>query len=246
MATTLPAPSYADDEFAERQRLILRHLPLARRLARRYAHSRDSQEELDQVASLGLIKAIDRYEPERGVSLTSFAVPTILGELKRHFRDTRWALHVPRDLQERAQRVEAELDRLTTELGRGPTRSELAAAMGVSVEEVIEAREAFAGYDAASLDAPAFGANDPEDAATAGDMLAVDERGYALAEDWATIAPALAALSERERVAIRLRFFDDMTQSEIAKRLDLSQMHVSRILRAALDKLRAAAEQLPA
>jgi RNA polymerase sigma-B factor len=246
MATTLPAPSYADDEFAERQRLILRHLPLARRLARRYAHSRDSQEELDQVASLGLIKAIDRYEPERGVSLTSFAVPTILGELKRHFRDTRWALHVPRDLQERAQRVEAELDRLTSELGRAPTRAELADAVGVSVEEVVEAREAFSGYDAASLDAPAFGADDADDAATTGDMIAVDERGYALAEEWAALAPALAELSERDRLALRLRFFEDMTQSQIAARLGVSQMHVSRILRAALDSLRAAAQTPPA
>src|ERR671939_848868 len=116
MATLL-----ATDDFRTRQELILRHLPLARRLARRYAHSSESQEELTQVASLGLIKAIDRYDPDRGASLASFAVPTILGELKRHFRDTRWAVHVPRDLQERAQRLEAEVDRLTPPLGRSPT-----------------------------------------------------------------------------------------------------------------------------
>src|SRR4051812_12740220 len=190
MATLLAT----DDELATRQELILRHLPLARRLARRYAHSSESQEELTQVASLGLIKAIDRYDPDRGTSLASFAVPTILGELKRHFRDTRWALHVPRDLQERAQRVESELDRLTSELGRSPTRAELADAVGIGVEELIEAREACAGYDAASLDARACGGDDAEDFTSAGDMLASDEHGYALAEEWASIEPALAKL----------------------------------------------------
>src|SRR3954468_21907818 len=128
------------DAFATRQELILRHLPLARRLARRYARSSESLEELRQVAALGLIKAIDRYDPDRGTPLTSFAVPTILGELKRHFRDTRWALHVPRDLQERSQRVESELDRLTSELGRSPSRAELAEATGLDVEQVVEAR----------------------------------------------------------------------------------------------------------
>jgi RNA polymerase sigma-B factor len=234
-----------DDDIAERERLILRHLPLARRLARRYAHSSESQEELNQVASLGLIKAIDRYDPERGTSLASFAVPTILGELKRHFRDTRWALHVPRDLQERAQRVESELDRLTGELGRAPTRAELADAVGVGVEELVEAREAFSGYDAASLDAPAFGGDDADDFTSAGDMLATDERGYALTEEWASIEPALAKLDERERIALRLRFFEDMTQSQIADRLGVSQMHVSRILRAALDTLRRATAAAP-
>ena len=245
MATLLAT---TDDLSAPRDReeLILRHLPLARRLARRYAHSRESQEELNQVASVGLIKAIDRYDPERGASLASFAVPTILGELKRHFRDTRWALHVPRDLQERAQRVEAELDRLTSELGRTPTSGELADAVGIGAEEVVEAREAFSGYDAASLDAPAFGADDGDDAATAGDMLAVDDPGYAVAEEWATIAPALAELSERERLAIRLRFFEDMTQAQIATRLEVSQMQVSRILRRALETLRAASAAAPA
>jgi RNA polymerase sigma-B factor len=233
-----------EDAFAARQELILRHLPLARRLARRYAHSAESQEELNQVATLGLIKAIDRYDPERGTSITSFAVPTILGELKRHFRDTRWALHVPRDLQERAQRVEAALDRLTLELGRSPTRAELADASGLDVEEVIEARQAFAGYEAASLDAPAGGL-DEDDSSTTGDMLGVPEPGYELAEQWAAIEPALASLPERERIALRLRFFEDLTQSEIAKRLGLSQMHVSRILRAALDTLRRATETPP-
>ena len=242
----MPVLLSTHDDVAERERLILRHLPLARRLARRYAHSSDSQEELNQVASLGLIKAIDRYDPERGASLASFAVPTILGELKRHFRDTRWALHVPRDLQERAQRVESEHDRLTGELRRAPTRAELADAVGVGVEELIEAREAFAGYDAASLDAPAFAGDEADDLTTAGDMLASDERGYTLAEEWASIEPALAQLDEREQIALRLRFFEDMTQSQIAKRLGVSQMHVSRILRGALDTLRKATATAPA
>jgi RNA polymerase sigma-B factor len=226
------------DAFAARQELIVRHLPLARRLARRYAHSTEAQEELTQVASLGLIKAIDRYDAERGTSFTSFAVPTILGELKRHFRDTRWALHVPRDLQERVQRLEFELDRLTTELGRAPTRSELADALGTDMEGLTEVRQAYSGYDAASLDAPA-GGSDEDGAATTGEQLGAPERGFDVAEEWATIAPALARLTEREQTALRLRFFDDMTQSEIAKRLGVSQMHVSRILRTALDRVRA-------
>src|SRR3954452_11935061 len=140
---------------AMRNDMVVEHLPLARRLARRYAHSPEALEELVQVAALGLVRAARRFDPDRGVSFSSFAVPTILGELKRHFRDTRWALHVPRELQERSQRVESEIQRLTSALRRRPRPREVAESLGMQVEEVLEAREAFAGYDAASLDAPA-------------------------------------------------------------------------------------------
>ena len=219
--------------------MVLEHLPLARRLARRYAHSPQAMDDLVQVAALGLVRAADRFDPDRGVSFSSFAVPTILGELRRHFRDTRWALHVPRELQERAQRVEHEVERLTTVLRREPRPREVAASLGLSVEQVLEAQDAFIAFDTRSLDAPV--ATGEDDGNRASDFVGVDEPGYELVEDLASLEPALEDLSERDREALHLRFECDMTQAEIGRHLGVSQMQVSRILRRALSDLRQSA-----
>jgi RNA polymerase sigma-B factor len=221
--------------------MIERHLPLARNLARRYIRAQDMADDVEQVAAMGLVKAVDRFDPERGRSFSSFATPTILGEIKRHFRDTRWALHVPRDLQERAQRVAREADRLATELRRAPTVGELADAVGCSAEQVLEAREAFSGLDVESLDAPMPG-DDGEAGETLGEMLGRADESYDFVEERATIAPAVAELPKRDRLALRLRFDEDMTQAEIGSALGVSQMQVSRILRRSLSEVRAAVE----
>jgi RNA polymerase sigma-B factor len=228
------------DSLQTRNALIERHLPLASRLARRYARDADSAEELRQVASLALIKAVDRFEPERGIPFKSYATPTILGELKRHLRDTRWAVHVPRELQELAQRVARESDRLTGELGRAPTMREVAGALGVCVEEAIEARAALGGLQASSLDAPV--STESEGDETAGDRIGSIDGGFELVEEREVVAHALARLPARQRFALRLRFAEDMTQAEIAEALGVSQMQVSRILRRSLNSLRSLAE----
>ena len=225
----------------EKRELVLQHLPLARRLAQRYASTPNAVDDLSQVAYLGLVKAVDRFDPTREVSLASFAIPTILGELKRWFRDTRWAAHVPRELQERALRVERELAELATTLGRSPTPAELAERMGLDTEEVLEAREVSRRADAWSLDAPLGRLGDDGDGALVETVGAADE-GYETVEDVATIRPLIAALTARERVVIELRFGEDMSQREIGERVGVSQMHVSRILRRALREIRDAAE----
>jgi RNA polymerase sigma-B factor len=223
-----------------RNQLVERHLPLATRLARRYARSPETAEELRQVACLALVKAVDRFDPHRGVAFSSFATPTILGELKRHLRDNRWAVHVPRDLQELAQRVARESDQLTSELGRAPTMSEVARAAGVSVEEAIEARVALGGLEARSLDVPP--AQDADGDETARDRIGTIDHGFELVEDREVVADALARLPARQRFALRLRFAEDMTQAEIADVLGVSQMQVSRILHRSLSRLRSMAE----
>ena len=225
-----------------REELIHRHLPLACRLARRYARSPESIDDLTQVAALGLVKAVDRFDPDRGSAFSSFATPTILGELRRHFRDTRWAVHVPRELQERVQSVARAQDRLLTQLGHSPAPAEVADALNVPVEEVLEAREASSAFEAVSLDAPSPAPD--EEGEIARDVGEVDP-GFDLVEDREAIQPALALLSARERRALQMRFDLDMTQSEIGERLGISQMHVSRILRGAVSRLRDAAAQEP-
>lgn len=219
-----------------RNEFIEAHLPLARRLAARYARSADSAEDLVQVASLGLVKAVDRFEPSRGVPFERYAIPTIIGELKRHLRDTRWALHVSRDQQERAQAVARERDRLTVFLGRAPTIKEVARSLGIAPESAIEADDAMNGLDALSLDAPASAYADPDE--TTQDLVGEIDPGYELVEERETLAPALGSLPLRDHLALKLRFLDDMTQREIADALGVSQMHVSRILRRALADLR--------
>jgi RNA polymerase sigma-B factor len=221
-----------------RARLVERFLPLARQLARRYEHTDEPLEDLVQVASIGLVKAIDRFDPERGFAFSSFAVPTILGELRRHFRDKTWSVRVPRDLQELSLTVERVATTLTHDLHRPPTIAEIAAAVGTTDEAVLEAREAAGAYRATSLQAPR-GA-DEEAGETLGDQLGTDEDGFGLAEHRATLARLLSELTPREREILRLRFEEDMTQAEIGERVGVSQMQISRIIRRSLGSLRAA------
>jgi RNA polymerase sigma-B factor len=232
---------YQDEgDLNAREELVERFLPLARQLARRYRHTDEPQEDLTQVACVGLLKAIDRYEPERGSSFTRYAVPTILGELKRHFRDQGWAVHVPRALQERALQVNQAVSTLSARLGRSPTAQEIARAIEADPEEVLEAMEAATAYGASSLDAPRPG-SDEDEGRTYGDTVASEEEGYELVAARDAVLPGLRALPPRERVIVHLRFERDLTQAEIAERVGVSQMHVSRLLRRSLERLRASA-----
>jgi RNA polymerase sigma-B factor len=229
----------ASGDLRAREELVERHLGLARKLARRYARSPDALDDLVQVAALGLVKAVDRYEPARGYAFATFATPTILGELRRHFRDTRWAVHVPRELQERVQSVTRAQHELTTELGHSPTPNEVAQAVGLSVADVLEAREAARAIESASLDAPV---SDPAEGVDVfRETVGMEDPGYELVVDRDSIEPALALLTQRERYTLAMRFDREMTQSEIGARLGISQMQVSRILRDALRRLRTAA-----
>jgi RNA polymerase sigma-B factor len=222
-----------------REELAERFLPLARQLARRYQRGQEPIEDLVQVASLGLVKAIDRYDLERATAFSSYAVPTILGELKRYFRDHGWAVHVPRGLQERIMKVNHAMDRLARDLGRSPTPSEVGAEIGASVEEVLEALEASVAYEASSLDAPR--GSDPE-ADSYAESLGVDDGSYEQVEYMQSIEPTLRAMPERDRLVLKLRFEDDLTQSEIAEQIGVSQMHVSRLIRRALARLQTVAD----
>jgi RNA polymerase sigma-B factor len=225
---------------AAREELVNRFLPLARQLARRYQRTNEPIDDLMQVASVGLVKAIDRFDPERGTAFSTFAVPTILGELKRYFRDAGWAAHVPRGMQERAMRLEQGVEALHRKLGRSPSTKEVAAELGQSEEEVLEALEAQSAYDAVSLEQQRSDDSDGGD--TYADTLATEDESYELVEYEATIAPALKALPARDRMILHLRFTEDMTQSEIADRIGVSQMHVSRLIRQALTRLREVAK----
>jgi RNA polymerase sigma-B factor len=228
-----------DGDLAAREELVERFLPLARDLALRYTYTDEPFDDLLQVASLGLIKAIDRFEPGRGTKFTSYAAPTILGELKRHFRDKGWALHVPRDLQERTLAVSRETEVLSKSLGRSPKVREVAATLGCSVENVLEAQEAAASYEATSLDAPT--ARDDDEGAALVDMMGGEDSAYELVESRDAIASTWKALPDVERQVLELRFMHDLTQREIGERIGYSQMHVSRLLRRALNRLETAA-----
>jgi RNA polymerase sigma-B factor len=230
---------HLEGDLAAREELVERFLPLARDLALRYSYTDEPFDDLLQVASLGLIKAIDRFEPGRGTKFTSYAAPTILGELKRHFRDKGWSLHVPRDLQERTLAVSRETEALSKQLGRSPMVREVALALGCSVEEVLEAQEAAASYEAASLDAPA--ARDDDESASLVDLLGQEDAAYDLVEDRHAIASTWQALPDVERKVLELRFMHDLTQREIGEQIGYSQMHVSRLLRRALTRLETAA-----
>lgn len=223
-----------------REQLAERYLPLARRLARRYQRSEEPLEDLVQVASLGLLKAIDRFDTDRDVAFSSFAVPTILGEIKRHFRDRTWSVRVPRDLQELALRVDRTAAELSLDKHRAPTVAELAETLGVSEEQVLEALRAAGAYHAGSLDAPRPGRTDADASGESlGDALGGEEDGFERAEERAVLAPMLARISTRERLVLTLRFGEDLTQAEIGERIGVSQMQVSRLIRQALARLRA-------
>jgi RNA polymerase sigma-B factor len=215
------------------EELATRMLPLARRLAGKYKRRRESLDDLVQVASVGLVKALNRYDPERGVDFVGFAVPTITGELKRYYRDTCWSVHVPRALQERSLRVERELRKLSVELGRSATPADLAERLDLTREEVLEARLAADAYTAVSLDAP-----DSDDGNQRRSDPGVEDRRFRLVEEFDALACALRVLPTRERRIIALRFGEELTQQEIADRIGLSQMHVSRLLDRALDRVR--------
>ena len=220
-----------------REALVRRFMPLARSLARRYDRSSEPFDDLLQVASLGLLKAIDRFDPERGHSFPSFAVPTVLGEMRRYFRDSGWSVHVPRGAQERALKVRDAQERLANERGRAPTANQLAEYLEFDIEEVIDALQAIQAYEALSLDAPRPGVED--DVVAYGDAMGREDERFELVELDATIAAVLEHIPARERLILRMRFVDDLTQTEIAASVGISQMQVSRLLRRSLDQLRA-------
>jgi RNA polymerase sigma-B factor len=222
------------DESA-REELVRRFLPLARKLARRYSGAHEPFEDLLQVASLGLVKAIDRFDVKRETAFSSFAVPTILGELKRYFRDLGWSVHVPRGAQELALKVEEAQQKLTSKSGRPPSVPDLAEYLELSVQDVLEALETAEAHHAASLDSPRD--EGESDAGTLADAFGqVDER-FELIDAKVTIADAARHIGQRERRVLLLRFGEDLTQSQIAAMIGVSQMQVSRILRRAIAQL---------
>jgi len=223
-----------------REELVQRLLPLARRMARRYRRSDEPLDDLVQVATLGLIKAIDRFDPGRETAFSSYAVPTMLGELKRYFRDNGWAVHVPRGMQERVMQVDTCVKDLSRKIGRSPSVHEIGTALNLTTEHVLEAMEAASAYDAVSLESYRFG--DEGDGETYAESIGVEDDRFELVEYGATIAPTLHALPARDRIVLHLRFVEDLTQAEIADRVGVSQMHVSRLIRRALERLRTVAE----
>jgi RNA polymerase sigma-B factor len=230
---------HSHQDVGARDELVERYLPLVRSLARRYSYTSEPLDDLCQVGAIALCKAIDRYRPGAGASFKAYAVPTIVGELRRHFRDTGWALHIPRSLQERARTVGGALNTLSTQLGRSPTIAEMAEFSELSREEVIEGLEVRMAYDATSLEASARG--DDEDSGWF-DRLGADDDGFEMVERQAVLERTMRTLPERERLLLELRFGEDLSQSEIAKRVGVSQMHVSRLLRRAVARLQAVAE----
>jgi RNA polymerase sigma-B factor len=224
-----------------REQLVHRYLPLARYAASQYRRGSEPFDDLLQVASVGLLKAIDRYDPVRGAAFSSYALPTMSGELRRHFRDRSWAVRPPRDLQEQAIAVERAAEALSRDLGRSPTVDELAERMGTDAETVLEAREALSARMSTSLSAPVRGSED--DDLDLGSRMGGDDDGFALAEHRATLGALAKTLTPRERAIVRLRFEQDLTQAEIGQEVGLSQMHVSRVLRQAIEKLRLAAHE---
>jgi RNA polymerase sigma-B factor len=222
-------------DISARQELIERHVDFVRRLAQRYARRGEQLDDLTQVGCVGLIKAIDRFDGGFGASLTTYAAPNILGEIKRHFRDRGWSVRVPREIQELNVKLTKIVDELTTKLGRSPSVDELAEATGASVELVLEALESSSAYSALSLSE----STDPDEEG-AGPMatLGEDDQAYEQSEQRITLATGIQRLPSRERTILHLRFFEGLTQSEIADRIGISQMHVSRLIRHSLDQIR--------
>jgi RNA polymerase sigma-B factor len=229
---------HEEGDRAARDELITRYLPLVRSLARRFAARGQSVEDLTQVGSIGLIKAIDRFDVERGVELSTYATPTVMGEIKRYFRDKGWAVKVPRALQDLNVRLNRVIEQLTVELKRSPTIADMAEACDVSEEDVLEALESGRAYSSLSI----YGGSTSEDddAFEILDCLGTEEREYELVEQRRFLAPAMEKLDERERLILHLRFFEGMTQTQIAARVGISQMHVSRLIRKSLEVLRTA------
>ncbi len=225
----------AGDESA-REQIVEQFMPLVRKIASRYAGRGEPMEDLVQVGSIGLVLAIERFDVERGVKFTTYAVPTIVGEIQRHFRDRAWAVHVPRRMKELSLKLARTIEVATGDLGRAPTIAELAADTGLEEEEVVEALETYHAYSTRSLSQP-IGLGD-SDEGTVEDLFGAPEEGYDEVEHGVLLESGLAALDDRERAIIELRFFEGLTQSEIAVRVGISQMHVSRLLRRSLAVMR--------
>ncbi len=226
---------HVDGDRSARELLVQRHLPLVRALARRYAGRGEALEDIEQVGAIGLIKAIDRYELAREVALTTYATPNVVGEIKRHFRDKGWAIRIPRGLQELNSKMSATIERLTAKLGHSPSIAEIAEELQTTPEQVLEAMEAGSAYAPASLSAgpTAEGELDPME------TLGTEDAGFERSEQRASLEPALELLPEREREILRMRFEEGLTQTQIAEKVGVSQMHVSRLIRKSLARMRA-------
>ena len=231
-------------DLAAREQLIEQYMSLVRSLARRYSYRGEQLEDLVQIGAIGLIKAIDRFDVNRGVELTTYATPNIIGEIKRHFRDRGWSVRVPRGLQELNIQLSRLIEELTVQNGRSPTIPELAKAASVTDEEVLEALESGRAYTSLSLSAGS-GGRDEDGELDPLESLGTEEHQYEVSEDRAVLEPGFRVLDERERKILHLRFFEGLTQSQIAQQVGISQMHVSRLIRRSLEKIREeiAAEQ---
>jgi RNA polymerase sigma-B factor len=231
-------------DLAAREQLIEQYMSLVRSLARRYSYRGEQLEDLVQIGAIGLIKAIDRFDVNRGVELTTYATPNIIGEIKRHFRDRGWSVRVPRGLQELNIQLSRLIEELTVQNGRSPTIPELAKAASVTDEEVLEALESGRAYSSLSLSAGS-GGHDDDGELDPLESLGTEEHQYEVSENRAVLEPGFRVLDERERKILHLRFFEGLTQSQIAQQVGISQMHVSRLIRRSLEKIREeiAAEQ---
>ena len=223
-------------DLAAREQLIEQYMSLVRSLARRYSYRGEQLEDLVQIGAIGLIKAIDRFDLERGVELTTYATPNIIGEIKRHFRDKGWSVRVPRGLQELNVQLSKLIEQLTVQFGRSPTIPELAKAAGVEEEQVLEALESGRAYSSLSLSSGTT--SDGEEDLDPLESIGTEEPQYEVSENRAVLAPGFKVLDERERKILQLRFFDGLTQSQIAQQVGISQMHVSRLIRRSLEKIR--------
>ena len=218
-----------------REELVQRHLPLVRALARRYAGRGESLEDIEQVGAIGLIKAIDRYELSRDVALTTYATPNVVGEIKRHFRDKGWAIRIPRGLQELNSKMSSTIERLTAKLGHSPSIAEIAAEFETSPEQVLEALEAGSAYAPASL---SVGPTGEEGELDPMETIGSEDEEFERTDDRTSLEPALERLPPREREILRMRFEEGLTQTQIADQVGISQMHVSRLIRRSLDRMR--------
>jgi len=227
---------HENGDLQAREKLIEQYMSLVRSLARRYSYRGEQLEDLVQIGAIGLIKAIDRFDLERGVELTTYATPNIIGEIKRHFRDKGWSVRVPRGLQELNVQLSRLVEQLTVQLGRSPTIAELAKAAGAQEEEVLEALESGRAYSSLSLSSG--GGGDGDEDLDPLESIGTEEHQYEVSEDRAVLAPGFKALDERERRILQLRFFEGLTQSQIAQQVGISQMHVSRLIRRSLEKIR--------
>jgi RNA polymerase sigma-B factor len=227
---------HEEGDLAAREQLIEQYMSLVRSLARRYSYRGEQLEDLVQIGAIGLIKAIDRFDLDRGVELTTYATPNIIGEIKRHFRDKGWSVRVPRGLQELNVQLSRLIEQLTVQLGRSPTIAELAKAANVEEEDVLEALESGRAYSSLSLSTG--GSQDDDADLDPLESIGTEEHAYEVSEDRAVLAPGFRVLDDRERKILHLRFFEGLTQSQIAQHVGISQMHVSRLIRRSLEKIR--------